>query len=147
MACLGQRGLLLHYSTRRGPMVASNKPPLPRTLAGAPARAGESRILGPIAVGAGAAVGAFPTFIVLAGLTRISPTHYVVVTLLLSNAATVLVLLGLIVREVWQVVRARRSGRAAARLHVRIVGLFSIIAAAAGDHGGDRCERHTRSRA
>ncbi|MGC1980677.1 MAG: PAS domain-containing sensor histidine kinase, partial [Pseudolabrys sp.] len=31
--------------------------------------------------------------------------------------------------EVWQVVQARRSGRAAARLHVRIVGLFSVIAA------------------
>ena len=52
------------------------------------------------------------------------------VTLLLANAATVLLLLGLIVREVWQVVQARRSGRAAARLHVRIVGLFSVIAAA-----------------
>jgi two-component system nitrogen regulation sensor histidine kinase NtrY len=42
----------------------------------------------------------------------------------------VLLLLGVIVREVWQVVQARRTGRAAARLHVRIVGLFSIIAAA-----------------
>ena len=46
------------------------------------------------------------------------------------NATTVLLLLGVIVREVWQMVQARRSGRAAARLHVRIVGLFSIIAAA-----------------
>ncbi|MGB8431374.1 MAG: PAS domain-containing sensor histidine kinase, partial [Pseudolabrys sp.] len=99
------------------------------TLAGAPARRGETRILGPIAVGL-ALLSAFLTFIVLADLTPISPTHYVVVTLLLSNAATVLLLLGLIVREVWQVVQARRSGRAAARLHVRIVGLFSIIAAA-----------------
>ena len=99
------------------------------TLAGAPARRGETRILGPVAVGL-ALLSAFLTFIVLADLTPISPTHYVVVTLLLSNAATVLLLLGLIVREVWQVVQARRSGRAAARLHVRIVGLFSIIAAA-----------------
>ena len=32
-------------------------------------------------------------------------------------------------REVWGVVQARRRGRAAARLHVRIVALFSIIAA------------------
>ncbi|MBI3702825.1 MAG: PAS domain-containing sensor histidine kinase, partial [Rhizobiales bacterium] len=58
------------------------------------------------------------------------PTHYVVVSLLLANAATVLLLLSIIVREGWQVVQARRSGRAAARLHVRIVGLCSIIAAA-----------------
>ncbi len=86
-------------------------------------------MLGPIAVGL-ALLSAFITFIVLADLTPISPTHYVVVTLLLANAATVLLLLGIIVREVWQVVQARRSGRAAARLHVRIVGLFSIIAAA-----------------
>ncbi|MGC1869019.1 MAG: PAS domain-containing sensor histidine kinase, partial [Pseudolabrys sp.] len=69
------------------------------------------------------------TFIVLADLTPISPTHNVVVTLLLVNAVTVLLLLSIILREVWQVVQARRSGRAAARLHVRIVGLFSVIAA------------------
>jgi two-component system, NtrC family, nitrogen regulation sensor histidine kinase NtrY len=99
------------------------------TLAGAPAKRGESRIVGPIVVGL-ALLSAFLTFIVLADLTPISPTHNVVVTLLLVNAATVLLLLGIIVREVWQVIQARRSGRAGARLHVRIVGLFSIIAAA-----------------
>ena len=98
-------------------------------LAGSSGRRGETRILGPLAVGA-ALLSAFVTFVVLADLTPISPTHYVVVTLLLANAATVLLLLGIIVREVWQVVQARRSGRAAARLHIRIVGLFSIIAAA-----------------
>src|SRR5512139_116767 len=98
-------------------------------LAGAPAKRGDMRILGPIAVGL-ALLSAFLTFIVLADLTPLSPTHYVVVTLLLANAATVLLLLGIIVREVWQVVQARRSGRAAARLHVRIVGIFSLIAAA-----------------
>ena len=31
-------------------------------------------------------------------------------------------------REIWQVVQARRRGRAAARLHVQIVSLFSVIA-------------------
>ena len=44
------------------------------------------------------------------------------------NAATILLLVGIIVREVWQVVQARRRGRAAARLHVQIVSLFSVIA-------------------
>jgi two-component system nitrogen regulation sensor histidine kinase NtrY len=90
---------------------------------------GEARMLGPIAVGL-SLLSAFTTFIVLADFTPILPTHDVVVTLLLVNATTVLLLLGVIVREVWQVVQARRTGRAAARLHVRIVGLFSIIAAA-----------------
>ena len=94
----------------------------------APPRRGEARALGPIVVGL-ALLSAFVTFIVLADLTPISPTHYVVVTLLLANAAAVLLLLGIIVREVWQVIQARRTGRAAARLHVSIVGLFSIIAA------------------
>ena len=98
------------------------------SLAAGPAKRDEARKLGPIAVGL-ALLSAFITFIVLADLTPVSPTHYVVVSLLLANAATVLVLLGVIVREVWQVVQARRTGRAAARLHVRIVGLFSIIAA------------------
>ncbi|KQZ01046.1 PAS domain-containing sensor histidine kinase [Pseudolabrys sp. Root1462] len=88
-----------------------------------------ARVVGPIAVGL-ALLSAFVTFVVLADLTPIAPTHYVVVSLLLANATTVVLLLGIIVREVWQVVQARRSGRAAARLHVRIVGLFSIIAAA-----------------
>ena len=92
-------------------------------------RRGEGRLLGPIAVGL-ALLSAFATFIVLADFTPILPTHNVVVTLLLVNAGTVLLLLGVIVREVWQMVQARRTGRAAARLHVRIVGLFSIIAAA-----------------
>jgi two-component system nitrogen regulation sensor histidine kinase NtrY len=97
-------------------------------VSGTPARRGEIRVLGPLAVGL-ALLSAFLTFVVLADLTPISPTHYVVVTLLAVNAATVLLLLGIIVREVWQVMQAKRSGRAAAKLHVRIVGLFSVIAA------------------
>ncbi len=88
----------------------------------------EIGIFGPIAVGV-ALLSALATFLVLADLTPIAPTHYVVVTLLLVNVVTVALLLAIIAREVWQVVQARRKGRAAARLHVRIVGLFSIIAA------------------
>ena len=99
------------------------------TLAGPSSRRGAAWVLGPIAV-ALALLSAFVTFVVLADLTPISPTHDVVVSLLLANAVTVVLLLGIIIREVWQVVQARRAGRAAARLHVRIVGVFSIIAAA-----------------
>ncbi|MGA7488109.1 MAG: PAS domain-containing sensor histidine kinase [Xanthobacteraceae bacterium] len=86
------------------------------------------RTLGLAAV-ALALLSALLTFVVLAGLTPIPPTHEVVVTLLLTNAVMVLLLVVVIAREVWGVVQARRRGRAAARLHVRIVALFSIIAA------------------
>ena len=85
------------------------------------------RWLAPFAVGL-ALLSAFLTFVVLTGLTPIEPTRHVVVSFLLINAATILLLVGIIVREVWQVVQARRRGRAAARLHVQIVSLFSVIA-------------------
>jgi two-component system nitrogen regulation sensor histidine kinase NtrY len=85
-------------------------------------------IIGPIVV-AIALLSALVTFLVLAGLTPVVPTHNVVVSLLMVNGAAVLLLLGIIGREVWQIVVARRRGRAGARLHVRIVRLFSVIAA------------------
>src|SRR5205823_11630124 len=68
-------------------------------------------------------------FLVLAGLTPVAPTHRVVVTLLLIDLAASLLLVGVIGREVWKIFSARRRGRAGARLHVRIIGLFSVVAA------------------
>jgi two-component system, NtrC family, nitrogen regulation sensor histidine kinase NtrY len=85
------------------------------------------RWLAPFAV-AIALFSAFLTFVVLTGLTPIEPKRDVVYSFLLINAATILLLVGIIVREVWKVVQARRRGRAAARLHVQVVSLFSIIA-------------------
>src|ERR1043165_9821478 len=76
-----------------------------------------------------ALLSAFLTFVVLSGLTPIEPSRHVVYSFLLINAATILLLIAIIIREVWQVVQGRRRGRAAARLHVQIVGLFSVIAA------------------
>lgn len=84
-------------------------------------------LLMPVAV-ALALISAFLTFVVLTGLTPITPTHKVVVSFLLINAATILLLLLIIGREIWLVIQARRRGRAAARLHVQIVALFSVIA-------------------
>jgi two-component system, NtrC family, nitrogen regulation sensor histidine kinase NtrY len=98
------------------------------TAAAAPTSGWIPRALGLAAV-ALALLSAILTFVVLAGLTPIAPTHEVVVTLLLANAGTVFLLVLVIAREVWRIVQARRRGRAAARLHVRIVALFSIIAA------------------
>ncbi|MBX6424705.1 MAG: PAS domain-containing sensor histidine kinase [Variibacter sp.] len=92
----------------------------------APPRLG-TRLLGPVAIGL-ALISALVTFLVLTGLTPILPTHEVVVTLLLANALAVIVLVSIIGWELWKIVEARRAGRAGARLHVRIVGLFSVIA-------------------
>ncbi|MBR1188885.1 PAS domain-containing sensor histidine kinase [Bradyrhizobium sp. AUGA SZCCT0169] len=81
----------------------------------------------PFAVGI-ALLSAFLTFVVLSGLTPIEPSRNVVYSFLLINAACILLLVAIIIREVWLVVQARRRGKAAARLHVQIVGLFSVIA-------------------
>src|SRR3954471_8468258 len=85
------------------------------------------KLVAPFAVGI-ALLSALMTFMVLSGLTPIEPTEHVVYSFLLINAATILLLVGIIVREIWQVVQARRRGRAAARLHIQIVSLFSVIA-------------------
>src|SRR5712691_9781210 len=58
--------------------------------------------LAPFAV-AIALLSAFLTFVVLTGLTPIEPKRDVVYSFLLINAATILLLVGIIVREVWKV--------------------------------------------
>src|ERR1700722_6733033 len=60
------------------------------------------------------------TFLVLVGFTPIDPNHYVVISLLGVNAIAVLLLVGVIMRELWPVMQARRRGRAGARLHTWI---------------------------
>ena len=92
-----------------------------------PRRWSPRRWLAPFAV-ALALLSGLLTFLVLTGLTRIDPTPEVVRTFYLMNAGTILLLVGIIVRELWQLILARRRGRAAARLHVQIVSLFSIVA-------------------
>jgi two-component system nitrogen regulation sensor histidine kinase NtrY len=86
------------------------------------------RWVGSIAV-ALALLSAAVTFAVLAGLTPVAPTHQVVVTVLAVDAVAALLLIVVIGREIFNIVQARRHGRAGARLHVRIVTLFSIVAA------------------
>ena len=92
-----------------------------------PRRWSVRRWLAPFAV-ALALLSGLLTFLVLTGLTRIEPTPEVVRSFYLINAGTILLLVGIIVRELWQLILARRRGRAAARLHVQIVSLFSIVA-------------------
>jgi two-component system nitrogen regulation sensor histidine kinase NtrY len=78
---------------------------------------------------AGALLSSTVTFLVLAGLTPIVATANVVAALLYVNGATVIVLVAIIGRDLWNVLQARRRGRAGSRLHVQIVRLFSIVAA------------------
>ncbi len=68
------------------------------------------------------------TYLILTGLTSIVPTHEVVVTMLLVNGVLVLAMIAMIAIQVVALWRARRRQAAGAQLHVRIVGLFSIIA-------------------
>ena len=85
-------------------------------------------MLGSIAVTV-ALLSATVTFAVLAGLTPIAPTHQVVVSMLAIDALASLLLIAVIGREIWNIMQARRRGRAGAGLHVRIIGLFSVVAA------------------
>ncbi|WP_185982535.1 sensor histidine kinase NtrY-like [Aureimonas mangrovi] len=78
---------------------------------------------------AGALVTGAISFVVLMGLTPIAPTDTVVTVASVVNGGFVFLLCALIFREVARMVRARSEGKAASRLHVRIVALFSIVAA------------------
>jgi len=69
------------------------------------------------------------TFAILMGLTDIDPTRDVIMTAMTINGALAAILLGVIGFEILKLWQARRRGRAAARLHVRVVALFSLVAA------------------
>ena len=69
------------------------------------------------------------SFAILLGLTPITPDTSVTLTLIAINAAFVLVLVALIAREAHRLLQSRRRGKAASRLHVRIVTMFSLVAA------------------
>jgi len=76
----------------------------------------------------GALVAATISLFILLGLTPIKPEPNVVIASATINALFVVGLMFLIGREILRLLRARSRGRAAARLHVRIVALFSIVA-------------------
>jgi two-component system nitrogen regulation sensor histidine kinase NtrY len=94
-------------------------------------RSGEGRmsgLFGPIAV-AGALILALATFVVFAGFTPIIPTPMVVLAILGGDGLIIVWLLVLIVLELRNLRAARRAARAGARLHNRVVALFSLVAA------------------
>ena len=73
---------------------------------------------------------AIVSFVVLIGLTPIQPDNTVSITTIAINGLLVVFLLILIGIELRRILQARKAGKAGSRLHIRIVSLFSIIAAA-----------------
>lgn len=76
----------------------------------------------------GALISAIVTLFVLLGFTPIEPETNVVIASAVINGFFIIGLVYLIGREVVRLLKARKRGRAAARLHVRIVSLFSVVA-------------------
>jgi len=72
---------------------------------------------------------AFGSFLIFAGLTPLLPTDDIVIGLFIANAVVILVLLALVAIEAWRLYAAWKAKVAGARLHARIVTLFSVVAA------------------
>ena len=87
-----------------------------------------SRKLGPYVVIL-AVVSAIFTLLVMSGFTPIEPAASTITILFGANLLMISALLGLLVIEIWTLVAEVRARAAGARLHIRIVTLFSIIAA------------------
>ncbi|HMQ58512.1 MAG TPA: PAS domain-containing sensor histidine kinase, partial [Rhizobiaceae bacterium] len=77
----------------------------------------------------GALVTAAISFVILTGLTTIEPDGEVIAVAMVANGVFVAWLVFLIGKEIFRIAAARRRGKAASRLHVRIVTLFSLVAA------------------
>ena len=68
------------------------------------------------------------TYVILTGLAPIKPSREHIAFLLAANLVLVLFMAGMIGWQFLQLLRARRRGIAGAGLHIRLVGLFSLIA-------------------
>jgi len=73
-------------------------------------------------------ISALLTFLILTGLTPLVPRNEVVVGALLVNLLFIVILLVLVAYQVRGLVQAWQEKLAGARLHARIVALFSVIA-------------------
>ncbi|CFX37713.1 Nitrogen regulation protein NtrY [Candidatus Filomicrobium marinum] len=74
-------------------------------------------------------ISALLTFLILTGLTPIVPRPEVVVGALFLNVSLIIAMIIIVASQISGLVRAWREKVAGARLHIRIVGLFSLIAA------------------
>ena len=74
-------------------------------------------------------VSGLATYLILTGLTPIVPRDEIVLAVLFINVVLILAMFAVIGWQAIGLAKAWRDKEAGARLHVRIVGLFSIIAA------------------
>ena len=70
----------------------------------------------------------FSTFLLLTGLTPIKPTSSNITNMLYANGVVVVVMVAMIVGQIAHLFWERRQGTAGAGLHIRLVGLFSLVA-------------------
>jgi two-component system, NtrC family, nitrogen regulation sensor histidine kinase NtrY len=82
-----------------------------------------------IAIVALSIIAGLSTYAILTGLSPITPTPRVITWLLVGNLVLVLTMVGMILWQLWALALARRRGTAGAGLHIRLVSLFSVIAA------------------
>ena len=75
-----------------------------------------------------ALIAASATFFILLGLTSVEPSAEVVTWALVVNGIFLLLLTGAVGWEIARLWLARRRGEAGARLHIRIVVLFALVA-------------------
>lgn len=69
------------------------------------------------------------TYLILTGLAPVKPSRELIAWLMAANLLLVSLMAGMIGWQVWKLAKARRRGIAGAGLHIRIVGLFSLMAA------------------
>ncbi len=112
-------------------MTVQSDTSLPGGVISSPAPLAARRMwLAPVVIAViGALLTGAASFIILTGLTRIRPDETVTLSLIGINACFILLLIALIGRELARILVARRTGKAASKLHIRIVAMFSLVAA------------------
>jgi two-component system nitrogen regulation sensor histidine kinase NtrY len=102
--------------------------PLSENVPGLPGTSGRAFRIGLVVVSL-SVVSALATYLILSNLTPIAPSDEVVLSVLLINVVLVIAMVVVIAAQGTGLWRAWKRKVAGARLHVRIVALFSLIAA------------------
>ena len=115
------RGRLAQAETPLDPVLEAGAPPLPGT--------GSRAFWVGLVVVSLSVVWALATFLILTNLTPIAPREEVVYVVLFVNLLLIVAMVAVIAVHAVGLWRAWEKKVAGARLHARIVGLFSLIAA------------------
>ena len=110
------------------PLGAGADPSLP-VVSDRSERRSRARMVGLVSVIL-AVVSGITSFVILLGLTSIEPTDDVVILAMIVNGVLMVILALVIGWEASSIFLARQKGRAGARLHIRVMGLFALVAAA-----------------